>query len=287
MLNSSEAAVNKGVLVRIRANYQNLSNAEREVSDFVSAHPEKVVHMSLIELARSAGVSDATALRFSRSIGFEGYNDMKMALVADLALPVDAIFEEINDKDDIPTLTKKVFKNNIQLLSDTFETLDLTTIIEAVETIKSVDHVYVFAVGTSGALADILHSRLFRLGIKSVAITDSYLQIMQVPMLSKNDALIAISRSGAPPTLYETVKIARKNGVKTIAITCGAHSLIADEAEISIVGVANEIRTEVIASPVTLISLIDALYVSLVMQDKILTVDNQRKIWEAMKVFRK
>ena len=286
MTNKEQQIVSKGVLTRIRANYHNLSKAEKDVSSYVSANPEKVIHMSLIELAQKVGVSDATALRFSRSIGFTGYNDMKMALIADLAAPVEAIFEEINDDDDIPTITRKVFNKNVQLLLDTVETLEMEKIIQAIDTILSERRIYIFAVGTSAALADIFHSRLFRLGLNTVAITDAYLQIMQVSILSKQDALIAISRSGAPPTLCESVKIARNNGAKTIAITCDAHSPVASAAEISITAVAHEIRSEAVASPVTLLSVIDAIYVALVMQNKINTVDNQRKIWEAMKVFR-
>lgn len=287
MTGNKHIAVQKGALVRIRANYPRLSNAERKVSAFVSAHPEQIIHMTLVDLAKAAGVSDATALRFTRSIGFAGFNNMKMALVADLAVPVEAIFEEINDTDDISIITRKVCQANIQLLHDTVDTINNDTLAKAINIIRSVNRIFIYSVGTSAPLAEMLRSRLFRLSYHSIAITDAYLQIMQAAMLKKDDALIAISRSGEPSTLREAVVIARRNGVKTIAITCDAHSPIAQEAEYSITAVSKEIRSEIMASPVPLLSVIDVIYVVLVMQDKLKTVENQRIIWEAMAIFRK
>ena len=287
MGNNEQVHINKGVMARIRANLSNLSNSEREVSDFVSANPEKVIQMSLSDLANAAGVSDATALRFSRSIGFSGFNEMKMALVADLAVPADAIFEEILETDSIGTIARKVVQSNIQLLQDTANILDYEDFGKIIKLICAAKCIYVYSVGTSSPLAEVLYNRLFRLGYRSSPITDAYLQIMQVALLTKDDVLITISRSGAPSTLVKAVNIARSNGAKTIAITCDAHSPIAKAAEHCLTAVSREIRTEVVESPVTLITVIDAIYIALMMQDRSKTVNYQRKIWEAMTVFRK
>ena len=44
-----------------------------------------ICQRSLMDISKEAGVSDASVLRFTRAIGFEGYNDFKAALYAYLA----------------------------------------------------------------------------------------------------------------------------------------------------------------------------------------------------------
>ena len=66
---------------RIIAALPALSASERRVGEAVRADPELVVQGTLARLARRAGVSDPTVLRFCRSLGFEGYNDLRLAIV--------------------------------------------------------------------------------------------------------------------------------------------------------------------------------------------------------------
>ena len=275
-------SIQKGVLVRIRATLRVLSPSERQVSDFVTAHPDRVVHMSLIELAEAAGVSDATALRFTRSIGFSGFNEFKMALIADLSTPVEAIFEEITPRDDIPAIARKVFQANLQLLYDALDILDTDAITNAIQHLRSASTIYVFAVGTSAPLANIFYDQLFRLGYRACPVTDTYLQLMQSSILTENDVVVIISRSGLPITLQNAEIMAREQGAVIIAVTTDANSPIAKNADIVISGVSREIRGDVLASSVTMITILDALYIVLATQDIDKTIENQRRIWESM-----
>ena len=66
-------------LTLISIGYDSLSKSERRVGDYVRWHPDKAVISSLQALAESCSVSDATVLRFCRSLGFSGYVDFKAA----------------------------------------------------------------------------------------------------------------------------------------------------------------------------------------------------------------
>ena len=43
-------------------------------------HAEDAQYLSISSLAKACGVAEATIFRFCRSLGFDGYNEMKIAL---------------------------------------------------------------------------------------------------------------------------------------------------------------------------------------------------------------
>lgn len=279
--------VTKSVMAHIRANFHTLSNSEKLVADYVTAHPEEVIRMSLMELAEASGVSDATALRFTRSIGFTGFNDLKMSLVADSVSPIEAIFEEISPNDNLHTIARKIINANIQLLNDTLNVLDINAISKAIDWIRGAEGIYIFAVGTSAPLANTLYGRIFRLGYRVTALTESYLSIMQASILGSKDLAIIISRSGRPNVLTEIIKLCRQNGTKTIAITCDSCSPVAQASELVITVVSREVRADVFASPVALSSVLEIIYTGLEVKNQLLSTQNQNKIWQALEGLRK
>jgi RpiR family transcriptional regulator, carbohydrate utilization regulator len=276
----------KSVMSRIRANFHKISNSERRVAEYILSHPEESIHMSLIEIAEASMVSDATVVRLIRSIGFTGLNELKMTLAADSVKPAEAIFEEINDDDDISTIIRKIFLSNIQLLQDTLNYLKTESILQALEMINSAQNIYIFAVATSAPLANILYNRIFRLGYRANTITDAYLQLMQSAIMTKDDLGIIISHSGTPVTLVDAIKHARNNGAKTIAITCDSSSAIARTADVFITGVTREVRSDIFETPVSLATILDVLYTGLQMYNKTKSTQNQNKIWNALSKLR-
>jgi DNA-binding MurR/RpiR family transcriptional regulator len=67
-------------LDRIAELHAGLTPKARMLADFIRFHPRKVVFMSTRELAGSAGVSEATVIRFVTRIGFTGYTEFLQVL---------------------------------------------------------------------------------------------------------------------------------------------------------------------------------------------------------------
>lgn len=272
-----------GVLSRIRAHYSELSDAERAVSEVVTAAPERVIGASLADLASWAGVSDATALRFARAIGFAGFNEMKFALVTDSVTPVEAVFEEISPDDTVGEIARKVVQFNVQLLTDTLAVLDEGAVTEAVESLAHASRIRIFAVGRSAPVALTAGSLLHRLAIENNVVTDVYQQTVAAGLAREGDLIVAISVSGATRMLVQAVAIAKSRGAKCLAITTDKRSKLARASDIVLIGAGREIRPESIASTVTVATVVEALYVALAVRDQKQTVANERAIFDAMK----
>jgi DNA-binding MurR/RpiR family transcriptional regulator len=64
-------------IIRERIKNAHLTKAQRLIADYFVKNQDKVCNLSSLEVAKEIGVSDASIIRFSRAIGFDGYSDLK------------------------------------------------------------------------------------------------------------------------------------------------------------------------------------------------------------------
>jgi len=277
---TSISAIN--ALTRIRSSYPSLAMSEKRVADWVMGQPEKVIHLSMAQVARECGVSDTTVLRFCRNAGFQGYTDLKLSIARDVVSPTQVIHDDIEEGDAPATIARKVFLSNIQAIYDTMEVLDEEALIAAIDMINNARTVLLVGVGTSAPVVQSLYNMLMRVGLNCKVQTDSYLQLMEVAMLEPGDVVFAISQSGTSVDPVLTLKEAKKNGAATICITGNAQSPITKYADITILSVAREARIEAIASRLAQLSIADALYVILALSNIETATQNEKRIWDAL-----
>ncbi|MCW5606150.1 MAG: MurR/RpiR family transcriptional regulator, partial [Burkholderiales bacterium] len=63
---------------------ERLTEADRRLTDALLAHPRETVFLSANEIAGRAGVNPATAVRYARKLGFDGYPALRARLQQDL-----------------------------------------------------------------------------------------------------------------------------------------------------------------------------------------------------------
>ena len=107
------------IMVRIRFQLPSLPRAEKVVAEALLENPEAIMNLTLANLARETGSSDASIIRFCKRMGYHGYSDFRQAILSSSVDNNDTQQEEINLQDDMPTILKKVFQSNMQTLTDT------------------------------------------------------------------------------------------------------------------------------------------------------------------------
>ncbi len=269
-------------LARIRSRLPTFATAEQKVALWVLQHADDVVQMSMAQVARECGVSDTTVLRFCRAAGFQGYTDMKLSIVQDMASPTQLVHDDINEDDDAITIARKVFLSNIQALQDTLEVLDGQALAQAADMIADAEQILIIGVGTSGPIVQDMYHMFFRLGLNVRAQTDSYLQLMEAALVGEGDIVVGISQSGSSTDPVLTIEEAKRNGARTIVITGNAESPITKYADVTLLAVSRETRAEAIASRIAQMTLVDALYVIVSMRMLPVTTENEAKIWRAV-----
>jgi len=269
-------------LARIRSQSPIFAASEQKVAQWVLQHAHELVHMSMAQVGRECGVSDTTVLRFCRTAGFNGYTDMKLSIVRDLASPTQLVHDDISHDDDAATIAHKVFSSNIQALQDTLEVLDARAFLKAVSLLSNAKRILVIGVGTSSPIVHDFYNMFFRLGLNVRAQTDSYLQLMEAALVGPDDVVVGVSQSGSSTDPVLTLQEAARHGAEIIVITGNAESPITKYADVTLLSVSRETRSEAIASRIAQSTLVDALYVAVSFQNMNLAIRNEKRIWDAV-----
>jgi RpiR family carbohydrate utilization transcriptional regulator len=269
-------------LTRIRAKLPTLATAEARVANWVMQQPEKIMNLSMAQVAQACGVSDTTVLRFCRNAGFHGYTDLKLSIARDLTSPTQVIHDDITEDDPPAVIARKVFMSNIQAMYDTLEVLDEQALVQAITLLENARQILIVGVGTSAPIVHGMYNMLMRLGLNCKAQTDSYLQLMEVALLGPGDVVIGVSQSGSSKDPVYTLQQAKANGASTICIAGNAQSPITQYADVTLLSVAREARIEAIASRLAQMSIADALYVIVALKNIDVAVQNEKLIWDAL-----
>ena len=64
----------------IRAEYPKLSKGQKKISDAILKEYDKIAYMTASKLAKFAGVSESTVVRFAGELGYDGYTEFQKAV---------------------------------------------------------------------------------------------------------------------------------------------------------------------------------------------------------------
>lgn len=274
--------ISTNALARLRGMLRSLSPAERKIGEFILDNHQKIPQMTLAEVAMHSGVSDATAVRFFRSIGYQRWLDLKIALSLTNASTSQTIHEEILPVDSVNEIAQKVIKGAVAALQETAAVMNPDEMEQAIDLIQKAKKILIVGGGTSGPVAHEMFNRFFRLGLNCTVQTDSYLQIMQSALLSNDDLLVAISQTGESSHTLRSAIVAKDHSCPVVCITGNKLSDLAKHSDVVLLSVSHEVLQETTASRIAQYALVHALYINLAVHSSDTAINNERVIWEAL-----
>lgn len=217
------------ILPRLKSMMESMTRSDTKIAKMILSAPNDFVRSSVRAVAADLGVSEPTIVRFCRTIGCEGFKDLKFRLIQELALS-----QAISDRSQsarasraaVPPATDesadydRLFDTVIEAVSRTRDTLVRKDILQAAQAIAQAGRVVVYGIGGSSAvLATEVHNRLYRLNIPVMAFTDGYAQRMSAAILGEGDVALFVSSTGRPRELQESMELAKYYKAFCIAIT--------------------------------------------------------------------
>jgi len=254
---SSSAEPSTDLRARIRAARASLSPAERQVADWVLRQPGTVLSLPVAAIAREAGVSQPTVIRFCRSMGCHGLSDFKLRLAQGNVAP-EAARGAAPTHAATPSGTR-VLQNTIDALTALQSRFDPRTLDAAVALVDAAHRIDLYGFGSSGVVAADAQMKFFRYGIPANAYSDPYLVSMSLNVLQAGDVVIAISKSGALPELQTAVERVRELGVRVIAVTAPGSPLAALADVVLPAGVDDAVADRSMVARLLHLALLDAL----------------------------
>lgn len=255
---------------RLAAKESELRSSELKVASFIVDHAQEVARLSITELARLSGTSEATVNRLSRSLGYLGYADLKLELVRGSASgTIRSLPSAIRTGDDLATVAEKLADGLEGAVRDTFRTVQLSEVARAVESLVQADRIYIYGIGGSGFISDIAHHLFLKAGIVVTAYGDGYLQAVSSALVTSRDLVIGISHSGETRDVIHALRTAHHGGATTIAITGNANAPILEHADIHLVTVSREepVYGDFLEAKVCQLFIIDLLYIGVLLKD--------------------
>lgn len=257
-------------LMRIRSHYSTFSNTEKKIADYILEKPQNIVHGTINQVADEIGIADSTVFRFCKRIGFKGYQAMKIILASETVEPMHDIHEKVTEDDSEKTITEKIFHSNMKTLEDTLKVINEDSFKSAIDTILGGRRVEFFGSGGSNIIALDAYHKLVRTGIPVFAQTDTHMQLMSASQMTEEDVAVLISHTGSTKDILNILEIVKESGVKTIAITNFAKSKLSENVDIPLFTLSEETdyRSEALASRIAQLTVIDAIYVNVLMARK-------------------
>lgn len=263
-----EALKNKTIRMRMKSLSSTFSEKEKNIAEYISNNPDKIIHGTINQMAAELGVADSTVFRFCKRLGFNGFQALKIALASEQSEGLNEVHERIAKDDDEKTVLEKVFQANIQTLTDTLEVIDEEAFSQAVDHILVSNKVEFYGFGGSNAVAMDAYHKFIRTGLSVNYQVDAHLQLMASSQMKSGDVAILISHTGQTKEILEILDVLKEKQVFTIGITGFSQSLLNQKVDLSLNTMADEtdFRSEALSSRIAQLTILDALYVNLMMK---------------------
>jgi DNA-binding MurR/RpiR family transcriptional regulator len=207
------------------------TRSERALTEIVLADVDRVLKMSIVDLAAQADVSPPTVTRFCRRLGCDSYADFKVRL-AQSRFVGQRYFAPAAGPSSVREIAQGVVNGIQSTIYETFDHLDFDAVERAAETIVKASFVLAFGSGGSSSMvASETEMRLFRLGLKVASSTDHQVQMMRAAASPPGTAIVAFSLSGNNLPLVKAMGVAGEYGLTRIVITRSS-SPMAEQADI-------------------------------------------------------
>lgn len=262
----------RAVFGAICSSYDTFFEAEKKIADYMMENKAAVVDMTVGELARASGTSDATVSRFCRRCGFKGFHNLKLTLAREVLEDEQKDQSVSNDIDrgDIRQSLQNILANKVAELTETVNMMDADNLEQILRRLENARMVQLAAVGNTIPVAMDGAFKLNQLGIPAVAGEIWEAQAAYTFNLGPEDVVLIISNSGSSRRLQSLAQGARENRSTVIVITNNPDSPLARISDYRIVTATREklLTEEFWFSRVTATAVMEILYLLLLNSKK-------------------
>lgn len=258
------------ILKKVEDQYDDLTESQKVLGKYILENYREVAFLSAQELGDILGFSDATVIRFSKVLGFDGYADFKEAIRENIKKqlsPDTKLLKSLKNfkhKDDAIT---NICKADLKNLEEHLLTIKNERMEEAVNQIYRAETTYLLGLGTSVIVIDFLAYHLRRMGFRVNPIRNGGLMLFDhLTTISSKDVLIVATFPRYSKDSMNAVFYAKKKGATVILITDSDLSEIANKSDVVLTTKTN--NTSFFNSYVVPMELCNILLISILERNK-------------------
>lgn len=193
-----------------------LTRQQQKLADFILENMAEIPFLPVPVLARRSDVSEATVVRFSQRLGFDGFSSLKAAFVAHLharnqdaaAMPPGETTLEVVLGQEIANLQKCAADN------------EQSVFMEVARSISTAQMVFCFGLGASSILAEYAAYLFGQIGLRASALSNRHSAVMELLVTVKpGDHLCCFSFPPYSAPTIDLIRAARARGIVTTAFS--------------------------------------------------------------------
>ncbi|MDO8654050.1 MAG: MurR/RpiR family transcriptional regulator [Undibacterium sp.] len=228
------------VNARIGKVYMKLSKAHRKTADYVLSNAFRSATMSIDELANAVGISIATANRFARALGFDGYPQFRAELVCGfeaMLAPIDNLRTEVQRPATSTEIIANSLSEDLSNLEATRRGLSPDLCQQAVRMILNAERIYIIGYGASAFLGGLMAHGLDPFCdtvLCSIGSGGPSHVARQLFKYTARDLVIGISFPRYADDVVTMLRQVQEKGVPVLALTDAPSSPLASHANITL-----------------------------------------------------
>lgn len=255
----------KSLILHIRSKYDEMGRGERKIADLISTDPHSILPLTITQFAEKVGCGAATLVRFSRRLGFNGYQELKIAIAQEIST-LSNERSQISPDDSCYSMFTKRLRDIQVALQKTRLVLSPASMDGAAQKIMNAKRIVIFGLGNSAAIAHDAQHKFLRVGLNATACSDNHLQSIIASHLDSDCVAIGISHSGRSVDIVHALNISRMSGATTICVTNHDTSPITEVSDICLYTQSEETQHSILAmsSRIAQLTIFDAIYTYIV-----------------------
>lgn len=208
-------------LLLIREKYTTFTTVEKRIADYIFESGELLLEKSVQEASQAIGSSSASLVRFSRTLGYDGFSQFKQKLSIAYAMHVDNkdYFEEVSDSETPSSIKKKLKVRMNQMVETTNTALSDKTLLTVASCMEQAEIIYVYGIGASAIVAQDLSQKFSRIGKQVLFIQDPHLLVVDLSVEKECALFIGISMNGNTKEVVDIGFVSKQLQVPIVAIT--------------------------------------------------------------------
>jgi DNA-binding MurR/RpiR family transcriptional regulator len=209
---------------RIEKHFPDLTKSEQKIASFLLSSYDQAVFLNAADLAQELQVSEATVVRFARTVGYESFPQLRRTLqniYRVKATPATRLQRKLADlKTGEGHILTKVVDMELQFLSEVPHSVPPADFDRAVKLILKGKRVFVYGSGPSRILADLVNIRFTRFGLPVVRMTETGRDLLdKLLLLKQDDVVLVMGFHRLTGELVAVLDRAYKIGSKSVLLT--------------------------------------------------------------------
>jgi len=220
----------------VSEHFAQLTKSEKRIANYLNQNQDEAAFLSAAEISERLELSEATMVRFARTLGFDGFPAMRAALQENFRQRLThsaRLRSRLDDLREGGDLFEKVTVSEIDYLSQALQTVDRGALHRAATYLIQRNPIFVYGSGPSVTLVHLLNLRLTRFGKHVIPLTIAGRETLEpLLLMTDRDLLFAIGFFDVNPTLQIVLDLAEEKNCPVILLTDTLGSVIGQKAKV-------------------------------------------------------